>query len=71
MTDCPKLAKRRKLEEDPDVEKNQNCNTPGMKKKTATSAPTQKTAHRIGISMKHKRKLSKLTNNLENPQNQK
>ena len=29
MTDCPKLAKRRKLEEDPEVEKCQNCNTPG------------------------------------------
>ena len=27
--DCPKLAKRRKLEEDPDAEKCQNCNTPG------------------------------------------
>ena len=29
MTDCPKLAKRRKLEEDPEAEKCQNCNTPG------------------------------------------
>ena len=29
MTDCPKLAKRRKLEEDPDAEKCKNCNTPG------------------------------------------
>ena len=29
MTDCPKLAKRRKLEEDPDAEKCTNCNTPG------------------------------------------
>ena len=29
MADCPKLAKRRKLEEDPDAEKCQNCNTPG------------------------------------------
>ena len=29
MTDCPKLAKRRKLDEDPDAEKCQNCNTPG------------------------------------------
>ena len=29
MTVCPKLAKRRKLEEDPDAEKCQNCNTPG------------------------------------------
>ena len=28
LADCPKLAKRRKLEEDPDVEKCQNCNTP-------------------------------------------
>ena len=30
MADCPKLAKRRKLEEDPDAEKRQNCNTPGL-----------------------------------------
>ena len=29
MTDCPKLAKRRKLEADPDAEKCQTCNTPG------------------------------------------
>ena len=29
MADCPKLAKRRKLEEDPEAEKCQNCNTPG------------------------------------------
>ena len=29
MTDCPKLAKRRKIEENPDAEKRQNCNTPG------------------------------------------
>ena len=29
MTDCPKLAKRRKLEADPDAEKCQNCKTPG------------------------------------------
>ena len=29
MTDCLKLAKRRKLEEDPDTEKCKNCNTPG------------------------------------------
>ena len=33
MTDCPKLAKRRKLEEDPDAEKCQNCNTPGHEEK--------------------------------------
>ena len=29
MTDCPKLAKRRKLEEDPDAPKCPNCKTPG------------------------------------------
>ena len=29
MADCPKLAKRRKFEEDPEAEKCQNCNTPG------------------------------------------
>ena len=29
IADCPKLAKLRKLEEDPDAEKCQNCNTPG------------------------------------------
>ena len=29
MADCPKLAKRRKLEEDPDAEKCQNCKNPG------------------------------------------
>ena len=29
MADCPKLAKRRKLETDPDTEKCQNCNTLG------------------------------------------
>ena len=29
MTDCLKLAKRRKLEEYPDTEDSQNCNTPG------------------------------------------
>ena len=29
MTDCPKLAKRRKLEADPDAEKCQTCNTTG------------------------------------------
>ena len=29
MTDCPNLAKRCKLEEDPEAEKCQNCNTPG------------------------------------------
>ena len=28
MTDCPKLAKRRKLEEDHKAEKSPNCNTP-------------------------------------------
>ena len=29
IADCPKVAKRRKLEEDPEAEKCQNCNTPG------------------------------------------
>ena len=29
MNDCPKLAKRSKLEEDPDAEKCHNCKTPG------------------------------------------
>ena len=29
MNDCPKLAKRRKLEEDPDAEKCHYCTTPG------------------------------------------
>ena len=29
MADCPKLAKRRKLEEDPDAATCENCNTPG------------------------------------------
>ena len=29
MADCPKLAKRRKLEEDPNAAKCENCNTPG------------------------------------------
>ena len=29
MTDCPKLAKRGKIEEDPDAEKCKNCKTPG------------------------------------------
>ena len=29
MCDCPKLAKRRKVEEDPNTEKCRNCNTPG------------------------------------------
>ena len=29
MADCPKLAKRRKIEEDPDAAKCENCNTPG------------------------------------------
>ena len=29
MSDCPKLAKRRKLEENPDAEKCHNCETPG------------------------------------------
>ena len=29
MTDCPKLAKRRKLEEDPEALKCPNCKTPG------------------------------------------
>ena len=29
MADCPKLAKRRKLEGDPDAAKCANCNTPG------------------------------------------
>ena len=29
MADCPKLAKRRKLEKHPDAEKCQNSNTPG------------------------------------------
>ena len=29
MCDCPKLAQRRKLEEDPNTEKCRNCNTPG------------------------------------------
>ena len=30
MTDCPKLAKRRKLEENPDAPKCPNCKTPGL-----------------------------------------
>ena len=29
MTDCGKLAKRRKLQEDPEADKCENCNTPG------------------------------------------
>ena len=29
ITDCPKLAKRRKLQEDPDADKCEKCNTPG------------------------------------------
>ena len=32
MADCPKLAKSRKLEEDSEAEKCQNCNTPGHEK---------------------------------------
>ena len=33
MADCPKLAERRKLEEDPDAAKCANCNTPGHEEK--------------------------------------
>ena len=29
MTDCPKIAKRRKLEDDPDAPKCPNCKAPG------------------------------------------
>ena len=39
MTDCSKLARRRKLGKDPDAPKCLNCKVPVMTKKIATSVP--------------------------------
>ena len=67
MADCPKLAKRRQLEEDPDAEKCQNCNTPGHEEENCYfGANMWTTDHRSGTSPKPKRKLLKLTNKPEN-----
>ena len=48
MSDCPKLAKRRKLEENPDAEKCHNCKTPGHDEKTVISVPIWKTVLQNG-----------------------
>ena len=56
MNDCPKLAKRRKLEEDPDAEKCHNCKYQDMTKKAVILVPIWKTVHRNGPSPTHKRK---------------
>ena len=56
MNDCPKLAKRRKLEEDPDAEKCHNCKYQDMTKKAVILVPIWKTVHRNGPSPTHKSK---------------
>ena len=67
ITDCPKLAKRRKLDEDPDAEKCQNCNTPGHEEENCYFGANMENRTPNGISLKLKRKSLKLTNRLENP----
>ena len=48
MADCPKFAKRCKLE-DPDTEKCQNCNTPGHEEENCYLAHTWKTDRPNGL----------------------
>ena len=52
MTDCPKIAKRRKLEENQDAESAKMSNHVVMKRKTAISALTWKNAQQRGTSQK-------------------
>ena len=39
MTDCPKLAERRKLEDDPEAPKCPNCKTPGHNEEDCYFSP--------------------------------
>ena len=71
MAECPKLAKWRKLEEDPMQQNVKTATHQVKKKKTATSAPTWKTDHRSGTLWKSNKRLSKHTNKLENRSKQK
>ena len=67
MTDCPKLAKRRKLDEDPDAEKCQICNTPGHEEENCYfGANMENRPPKWNLTEAQKKSL-KLTNRLENP----
>ena len=65
MADCPKLAKRRKLEEYPDAAKCENCNTPGHEEEKCYFGATWKIDHRSGILQKPNKRLLKHTNKHE------
>ena len=67
MADCPKLAKRRKLEEDPDAQKCPNCNTQDMMNKIATLARSWKIVRLNRLLQKHRKRLSIVTNKPKNP----
>ena len=70
MADCPKLAKRRKLEEDPDAEKFKIAIHLDMTKKTVTSVPISKSAHLNAPSQKTRKKVLKTTNKPKHHSNQ-
>ena len=71
MTDCPKLAKRRKLEEDPEAENVKIATPQDMTKKTVTSEPIWKIVQPNGTSQKPRKKSLKTTNKPKNLLNQK
>ena len=61
----PKLVKWRKLEEDPDAEKCQNCNTPGHHEEDCYFGANMRTAHRSGNQRKPKKRSTILINKLK------
>ena len=65
MTDCPKLAKRRKIEEDQDAEKCQNCNTPGHEEENCYCGEPWRTTHTVDPNRNPKKSL-RHTNKHEN-----
>ena len=68
MADNPKLATRHKLEEDPDVEKCQNCNTPGHDEENCYSGVNMENCRPKWTQPKPRKRLLKTTNK---PNNQK
>ena len=62
MADCPKLAKRRKLEKDPDAENAKTAIHLDMTKKSVTSVQIWKTVHLNGPSQKPRKRFLKTTN---------
>ena len=71
MTDCPKLAKRRKLEENQDAEKCQNVKTRGHEEESCYFGPNMKNRPAKGNLTEAFKKVLKRKNKLENHKNRK